>query len=78
MDPHRRFCHNPECWAYGRAGEGHIVIHSRKERRYRCKRCGQTFCATKGLAARSLSVSSTSPSNPSSPMIGQFVLAGVL
>lgn len=35
-------------WAYARAEEGHIVIHSRKERRYRCKRCGQTFCATKG------------------------------
>jgi transposase-like protein len=47
MDPHRSFCHNLECWAYARAGEGHIVIHSRKERRYRCKRCGQTFCATK-------------------------------
>jgi transposase-like protein len=48
MDPHRRFCHNPECWAYTRAGEGHIVIHSRKERHYRWKRCGQTFSATKG------------------------------
>ncbi len=34
--------------AYGRAGEGHIVIHSRKERRYRCNRCGRTFSATKG------------------------------
>src|SRR5215212_106032 len=48
MDPQQRFCHNERCWAYGRAGEGHIVIHSRKERRYRCKRCGQTFSATKG------------------------------
>ena len=50
MDPHKRFCHNERCWAYGRAGEGHIVIHSRKERRYRCKRCGRTFSATKGTA----------------------------
>jgi transposase-like protein len=50
MDPHNRFCHNERCWAYGRTGEGHIVIHSRKERRYRCKRCGRTFCATKGTA----------------------------
>ncbi len=48
MDPQRRFCHNERCWAYARAGEGHIVIHSKKERRYRCKRCGQTFSATKG------------------------------
>jgi hypothetical protein len=50
MDPQRRFCHNERCWAYGRAAEGHIVIHSRKERRYRCKRCGRTFSATKGTA----------------------------
>ncbi len=50
MDPQRRFCHNPECWAYARAGEGHVVIHSQKERRYRCKRCSKTFSATKGTA----------------------------
>jgi hypothetical protein len=50
MDPQKRFCHNRDCWAYGRAGEGHIVIHSQKERRYCCKRCGQTFSATKGTA----------------------------
>ncbi len=30
MDPHQRFCHNRSCWAYGRVGEGHIVIHSKK------------------------------------------------
>ena len=48
MDPHRRFCHNTRCWAYGRVGEGHIVIHSQKERRYRCKRCTKTFSETKG------------------------------
>ena len=50
MDPRSQFCHNPACWAYGRAGEGHIVIHSRRERRYRCRRCGQTFAATRGTA----------------------------
>ena len=50
MDPHRRFCHNTRCWAYGRRGEGHIVIHSQKERRYRCKRCSKTFSETKGTA----------------------------
>ncbi len=48
VDPHDRFCHNEGCWAYGRAGEGHIVIHSKKERRYRCKRCGRTFSERKG------------------------------
>jgi transposase-like protein len=48
MDPHQRFCHNTRCWAYARVGEGHIVIHSQKERRYRCKRCSKTFSETKG------------------------------
>ncbi len=51
MDPHRRFCHNTRCWAYGRVGEGHIVIHSQKERRYRCKRCSKTFSETIGGTA---------------------------
>lgn len=50
MDPHRRFCHDQRCRAYGRPGEGHVVIHSQKERRYRCKRCGRTFTETKGTA----------------------------
>jgi transposase-like protein len=50
MDPHKRFCHNERCWAYARAGKGHIVIHSQKEQRYRCKRCAKTFSATKGTA----------------------------
>jgi transposase-like protein len=47
MNPHERWCHNPGCRAYGRLGEGHVVIHSQKERRYRCKRCGRTFTETK-------------------------------
>ncbi len=50
MDPHAQFCHNPTCWADGRQGEGHIVSHSQRERRYRCKRCGRTFSATRGTA----------------------------
>lgn len=50
MDPHSRWCHNPGCRAYGRLGEGHIVIHSRKERRYQCKRCRRTFTQTTGTA----------------------------
>ncbi len=50
MAPHDQCCHNPACWAYGRRGEGHIVIHSQRERRYRCKRCAKTFRATKGTA----------------------------
>ena len=56
MDPQTQFCHNPACPARGKAGERHIVIHSQKEQRYRCKVCEQTlrqaqgrlFAATKG------------------------------
>jgi transposase-like protein len=50
MDPHEQFCHNEGCRAYGRKGEGHIVIHSSAERRYQCKRCKKTFSATKASA----------------------------
>ena len=50
MNPHQQFCHNEHCRAYGRCGEDHIMIHSQKERRYRCKRCGRTFTETKDTA----------------------------
>jgi transposase-like protein len=50
MNPRKQFCHNQNCWAYGRKGEEHIVIHSHKEKRYRCKRCRRTFSQTKGTA----------------------------
>lgn len=50
MNPHEQWCHNPGCRAYGRRGEGHVVIHSQKERRYRCKRCRRTFTETKDTA----------------------------
>ena len=50
MNPQEQFCHNRACWAYGRQGEGHIGIHSQREQRYKCERCGKTFSATKGTA----------------------------
>jgi hypothetical protein len=50
MNPHERWCHNRRCRAYGRPGEGHIVIHSKKERRYQCKRCRRTFSQTTDTA----------------------------
>src|SRR5215213_7434853 len=49
----QRFCHNERCWLLGLRSSGRrpsIVIHSQKERRYRCKRCGRTFSTTKGTA----------------------------
>ncbi len=51
MDPHTTFCPNPDCPARGRTGAGNIRVHSRKERRYRCQVCGQTFTETKGTVA---------------------------
>jgi len=50
MNPQEQVCHNPGCWVYGCKGAGQIVIHSQKEQRYRCKRCGKTFSATKDTA----------------------------
>jgi len=53
MDPQAQFCHNPRCWAYGRAGEGHIVIHSRREGRYQCRRCRKPDQAARRCDRRS-------------------------
>jgi hypothetical protein len=50
MDPQQQFCRNRACRAYGRPGEGHVVVHSRAERRYQCKRCRRTFAETAGTA----------------------------
>jgi len=50
MNPQEQVCHNRQCWVYGCKGTGQIVIHSQKEQRYRCKRCGKTFSATKDTA----------------------------
>ena len=43
MDPQTQFCPNMACPARGKINETNIVVHSRKERRYKCKVCGKTF-----------------------------------
>ena len=48
MDSQTVFCPNPDCPARGHAGRGNIRIHSRRDQRYNCQECGQTFTATKG------------------------------
>lgn len=48
VDPSRQFCHNPDCLARGKVGEGNIGVHSQKDRRLKCAGCGKTFAATKG------------------------------
>ena len=50
MNPQEQYCHNQQCWAYGRKGEGHIKIHSQRKKLYQCKRCRKPFSATKGTA----------------------------
>lgn len=47
MDPLAQFCHNLDCPARGQSGLGNIRVHSRKEQRFRCTTCGQTFVATR-------------------------------
>ena len=48
MNPRQQFCPNKDCPTRGKAGQGNIVIHSQKEQRYKCTRCGKTFSATRG------------------------------
>lgn len=48
MNPQAQFCHNLDCPARGKVGEGTIRIFSQKQQRYDCKVCGRTFSATKG------------------------------
>jgi len=48
VNPQAQFCHNLECPARGKVGEGTIRIFSQKQQRYDCKVCGKTFSATKG------------------------------
>lgn len=50
MDRTKQFCHNPDCPLRGQVGQGNIGVHSQRDRRYRCERCGTTFSATKGTA----------------------------
>jgi len=46
MDPRDQFCPNPSCPARGKIGENNIVVHSRKEARYKCTQCHKTFAVT--------------------------------
>jgi transposase-like protein len=50
MNPQAQFCPNVSCHASGRVGGGNIVIHSQKQRRYKCKCCGKTFSETHGTS----------------------------
>jgi len=51
MNPEQRFCPNSDCNARGQVGAGNIIVHSQRDRRYRCTSCGRTFSETRGTAA---------------------------
>lgn len=48
LTPRSSFCPHPTCPNRGQVGHGNIVIHSQRERRYKCTTCGKTFAATQG------------------------------
>ena len=54
MNPQAQFCPNSGCHASGKTGGGNILIHSRKEKRYRCRCCGKTFGERVGTAVYGL------------------------
>jgi len=48
MDPTKASCPNPECPMHGQTEQGNIALHSKKEKRWRCRKCRRTFAATRG------------------------------
>jgi transposase-like protein len=50
LDPTTIFCPNLACPASGQIGQGNMGIHSRREQRFMCTVCHQTFTATPGPA----------------------------
>jgi transposase-like protein len=50
MNPQEQFCPNRGCHASGKRGGGNIVVHSRREKRYKCTCCGKTFSERAGTA----------------------------
>ena len=54
MNPKQQFCHEESCHASGQVGQRNIVIHSRTDKRYKCKCCGKTFTESKGTAVYGL------------------------
>jgi len=57
MDPMSVFCPNGHCHARGQIGQGNIAIHSRKEQRFVCHACHQTFSTRKGTVFSQLRIS---------------------
>jgi transposase-like protein len=50
VDPTTAFCPNMDCPTRGQAGKGNLGVHSRQDKRGRCRVCGKTFAAPRGTA----------------------------
>jgi transposase-like protein len=48
MNPQGVFCANPACADRGVIDKGNVIVHSHKDRRFRCLSCGKTFAASCG------------------------------
>ena len=48
MDPTKTSRPHPDCPTYGQTGLGNIALHSKKEKRWRCRKCRRSFAATTG------------------------------
>ena len=48
MNPSDMFCDHPECPLRSQRGQGNIIGHGQKERRFLCTACGHAVAATKG------------------------------
>lgn len=48
MNPSDMFCDHLKCPLRGQRGQGNIIGHGRKGRRFLCLVCGHTFAASKG------------------------------
>ena len=42
MDPQAQSCPHPQCPTRGQTAQGHIKVHSYRERRFRCTICRTT------------------------------------
>ncbi len=48
MKPADMFCDHRDCPLRGERGQGNIIGHGQKERRFRCTACGHAVAASKG------------------------------
>jgi hypothetical protein len=48
MNPSDMFCNHRDCPLRGARGQGNIIGHGQKERRFLCTACGHAVAATQG------------------------------